>query len=240
MHMPIIRGLIRRRILINYRVDPAVVAHHLPAPFRPKLIGDSALAGICLIRLEQIRPRGCPALVGIASENAAHRVAVEWTDAAGALQEGVYIWRRDTSSRLNHWAGGRIFPGEHGLARFEVQDVNEHVRLAMQSRRGEVSLRVEGRTTTDWPADSVFPSLTAASTYFEATSLGYSCTPHKNQFDGLTLSTRRWRAEPFLINRLESSFFAESNFLSGSVKLDHALIMRNIEHEWHSAGRLCA
>lgn len=74
MHMPTIRGLIRRRILVNYRVDPDQIARHLPAPFRPKRFGDVALAGICLIRLEQIRPMGIPAALGLASENAAHRL----------------------------------------------------------------------------------------------------------------------------------------------------------------------
>jgi hypothetical protein len=80
------------------------------------------VVGICLIRLEHIRPRFVPSVLGIASENAAHRIAVSWTDDEGALHDGVYITRRDTSSRLNHWLGGRLFPGEHHQARFDVRD----------------------------------------------------------------------------------------------------------------------
>jgi len=77
-HLPIIRGVIDRRILVNFTVDPAVAAKLLPRPFRPKLVNGFAVAGICLIRLKQIRPRGWPAILGISSENAAHRIAVEW------------------------------------------------------------------------------------------------------------------------------------------------------------------
>ena len=47
-----VRGVIRRRILVNFRVAPEVMQRHLPQPFRPKLLGGQAVAGICLIRLE--------------------------------------------------------------------------------------------------------------------------------------------------------------------------------------------
>jgi hypothetical protein len=55
MRLPVIEGLIKRRILANYRVDPAVLAPLLPPPFRPKLHAGFAIAGICLIRLDKIR-----------------------------------------------------------------------------------------------------------------------------------------------------------------------------------------
>ncbi len=97
MNIPVIKGLIKRRMLINFRVDPALMQKHLPAPFRPKLHQGFAITGLCLIRLEQIRPAGFPTWIGFPSENAAHRIAVEWNE-AGNLREGVFIWRRYTSS----------------------------------------------------------------------------------------------------------------------------------------------
>src|SRR5271168_187944 len=118
MRVPVMRGLIKRRILVNFRADPTTVGRLLPEPFRPKLYRDHAIVGICLIRLEQIRPAGLPALVGMSSENAAHRIAVEWTGEAGKSCEGVFIPRRDTGSVVNQLAGGRIFPGEHHAATF--------------------------------------------------------------------------------------------------------------------------
>ena len=78
MRIPVIRGTIDRRILINYRVDPAVLTKMLPRPFRPKLVNGMGMAGVCLIRLKQVRPRLLPGFLGISSENAAHRIAVEW------------------------------------------------------------------------------------------------------------------------------------------------------------------
>src|SRR6185436_6585255 len=100
--LPVIRGLIRRRLLVNFRADPVVVQRLLPAPFEPKLHAGRAIVGVWLIRLEQIRPAGMPAMLGITSENAAHRIAAVWADDAGEKRVGVYIPRRDTGSLLNH------------------------------------------------------------------------------------------------------------------------------------------
>ncbi len=111
MLLPSIRGVIKRRVLVNFRVDPDVVIRQLPEGLRPKLQGDHAIAGICLIRLEHLRPQLVPAAFGVASENAAHRVAVVWHDEKGADCEGVFIPIRHTASPLVLLLGGRLFPG---------------------------------------------------------------------------------------------------------------------------------
>jgi hypothetical protein len=53
-----------------------------------------------LIGLKRVRPRFLPPWLGMSSENAAHRAAVQWDD-KGEVREAVYVRRRDTSSRLN-------------------------------------------------------------------------------------------------------------------------------------------
>ena len=121
MKIPKIRGVIDRRILINYQIDPEVLANYLPKPFKPKLSNGKGIAGICLIRLKEIRPKGLPKQIGISSENGAHRIAVEWLE-DGQLKEGVYVPRRDTSSKLNALAGGTVFPGIHHFANFNVKE----------------------------------------------------------------------------------------------------------------------
>lgn len=236
MRLPAITGIIRRRMLVNFRVDPEVMQRHLPSRFRPKLHQGYAVAGICLIRLEQIRPKGLPPLAGLHSENAAHRVAVLWEGEDRQLQEGVFIPRRDTNSRLNHWAGGRIFPGEHHRATFITQQADAEISLAMQSADKSISVHVAGTITDTLPQSSIFSSLADASAFFETGSLGYSVTATADRLDGLTLQTKQWHVEALKIKEVSSSYFAnETMFPPGSIAFDHALIMRNIEHEWHGA-----
>lgn len=236
MKLPVIEGTIRRRILVNYRVDPRAIEQALPRRFRPKLHAGFAVAGICLIRLEHIRPKGLPAFVGIHSENAAHRVAVLWDDETWLEREGVFITRRDTDSRLNHWAGGRLFPGVHHRATFRAVDTGSRISLAVKSQDGAVEIDVAGRLGTSLPSSSVFSSLAEASSFFEAGSLGYSVTRDPRRLDGIELRTRHWEVQPLDITDVHSSYFDDDRlFPNGTAQFDHALFMKEIPHEWHAA-----
>ena len=75
--LPALRGVIDRRILVDYRVDPAALDAVLPERFSPHAVEDHAIGGICLICLRDLRPTSSPRVVGAGSENAANRVAVE-------------------------------------------------------------------------------------------------------------------------------------------------------------------
>ncbi|MEQ8790319.1 MAG: DUF2071 domain-containing protein [Pirellulaceae bacterium] len=239
MRIPVIRGVIDRRILVNFRVEAEVLARLLPPPFRPQTVRGYGMAGICLIRLKGIRPRWLPAVMGIASENAAHRIAVEWNE-DGQTRCGVYIPRRDTSSRLNAAAGGRLFPGEHHRARFEVDEHDERYHVEMTSLDGSAHVLVEGDTAEALPEDSVFDSVAAASAFFEQGSLGYSPSGGAGRYDGLELRSRNWSVAPLAIRRVQSSFFDDrASFPAGSIALDNALLMRGIDHEWHGRDTLC-
>src|ERR1700733_3704267 len=135
MKIPTIQGIIDRRMLVNFTIDPEVAKKIIPPPFSPKLVNGKAIGGICLIRLKQVRPKGLPAFVGFGSENGAHRFAVEWME-NGELKEGVYVPRRDTSSRFNTLAGGRVFPGRHYRAKFDVDEDETNYHIAFESSDG--------------------------------------------------------------------------------------------------------
>ncbi len=238
IRVPAIRGVIERRILVNFRVDPAVLQGVLPAPFRPKLAHGVGMAGICLIRLAEIRPRFVPQLFGLRSENAAHRIAVEW-DSPEGVHEAVFIPRRDTSSRLNVLVGGRVFPGEHSPARFTVSETNDSFAVALESADGHTRMKVRGSVAGSLPQGSVFESLEEASRFFEGGALGFSKTSDPRRLDSLELRSLCWRVEPLEVSEVESSFFADPElFPRGSVEFDCALLMRGIPHEWRAHPRM--
>lgn len=239
MRLPAIQGVIDRRILANYRVEPDAAAAQLPPPFRPKLVNGYAIAGICLIRLKQVRPAFMPKAIGLTSENAAHRFAVAW-DADGETREGVYVPRRDTDSRLNTLAGGRLFPGAQHHASFTVHEDELRLDVRLDSDDGEIHMHVEAEVADALPVDSVFPSLEYASAFFEAGSLGYSATRRADRFDGMELCCEQWSVTALRVTQVASSFFDDvSKFPAGSATFDHALLMRGIQHQWQSRPTLC-
>jgi hypothetical protein len=236
MLFPTMHGVIDRRILVNYRVDPDVLAALLPAPFRPKLVQGSGIAGICLIRLAHLRPRGLPAFLGLSSENAAHRIAVEWEE-QGQLREGVYIPRRDTASRLNTWLGGRLVPGFHQHARFRVAEQAKHFSVALDSDDQRTHVVVEADLADSLPATSVFQSVAEASAFFEHGSIGYSPARRgSDSVQGIRLDAFNWQVAPLAVRQVESSFFDDpGQFPPGSCAFDCALLMRGVEHAWYPA-----
>ena len=234
--IPAVHAVMARRILVNFRVRPEAVAKLLPHPFRPKLVNGWGVAGICLIRLEGMRPAWMPRLCGVASENAAHRIAVEWEE-NGHTREGVFIPRRDTNSMLNRLAGGRLFPGVHHPAKLHCQQSSERFEVELRSMDGETHVNVVARLTDEWPAGSVFGSLAEASAFFRGGGCGWS--PSNNcAFEGVELRTENWAMHALAVERVESSFFNDPRrFAPGVVEFDCALLMRGIGHEWRALGR---
>jgi hypothetical protein len=233
-----LEGVIARRVLVNYRVDPDVLHRLLPPPFRPQRVNGHGVAGICLIRLSSLRPRGVPALLALSSENAAHRIAVEWTAQHGACRRGVYIPRRDSSSAFNAWAGGRLVPGTHGRAAFSVEEHRDTWRIALRGADVSVSIGVRA---SDHLSSRLFASLDEASTFFADGSVGYSPSGVTGELEGLELRCCSWVMEPLELLDAQSSFFADRrHFPAGTAELDCALLMRDIVHTWHACGKLAA
>jgi hypothetical protein len=86
------------------------------------------------------------------------------------------------------------------------------------------------------PGNSIFTSLAEASKFFETGSTGYSAAKDGKHLDGLILETKKWRVDAIDLEFVRSSFYEnETVFPKGKVEFDHALVMRDIKHEWHSA-----
>ncbi|TQM26059.1 DUF2071 domain-containing protein [Nocardia bhagyanarayanae] len=231
--MPQISSVIERRLLVNYRVEPDVAAALLPAPLRPHLVGDWAVAGICLIRLGRVRPVGLPSVVGVRSENAAHRIAVEW-DGPDGVESGVYIPRRDSGSPLNVLLGGRLFPGVHSFARFDVEESGHDLHVAYTSRDSSTKVSVDVRTVDEFEGSAMFPDLAAASDFFQRGRTGFSASRDDTRLDGLELDTHAWQVSPARTHAVRSTFFEDqTRFPRGSATLDCTLLMRDVPAVWN-------
>ena len=174
---------IERRLLVNFRIAPEVLARQLPHPLRPLDVNGWAVGGVCFLRLGRLRPERAPRWVGLTTENVAHRYAVEW-DVDGGVRSGVYVPRRDTDSRLVSWSGGRVFSGRYDLAAFQVVEHGSRTQIEIHSRDGAVDLSVDA-AESDNLESVLFSSVEDAMAFFKRGSLSYS--PGEDCFDGVEL-----------------------------------------------------
>ena len=234
MLLDTIHGIIERRVLLNYRIEPLALQSALPSGFRPKLFKGKGIGGVCMIRFGGLRPRMMPQWLGLGSENAAHRIAVEWDQEDGP-KEGVFIPRRDTASRINRALGGRVFPGIFEKSSFLVDESSDSVSVKIQRKDGAEEVSFSGQVAAGLPTTSGFESTEEAASFFSLGATGYSATREAGHYHGMELRSLKWIVEPMEVTLAYSSFFSDLNrFPKGSVELDCALLMRNIEHEWHS------
>jgi hypothetical protein len=234
MFLDTIHGIIDRRVLLNRHIDPEALQRVLPPPFQPKLYGNYGVGGVCMIRFKELRPRHVPSWLGLGSENAAHRIAVQWKQ-DGELREGVFIPRRDTNSWFNKTLGGRVFPGVFQRSCFEARESDSSVSLRILRADGGVEIAFAGHLVKQLPSTSIFPSLEAAAGFFSLGATGYSATLEEGHYHGMELRSLNWTVSPLAIEEAHSCFFDDyRRFPPGSAQLDCALLMRGIQHEWHS------
>jgi hypothetical protein len=146
------------------------------------------VVGICLIRLGALRPQGLPAVTGIRTENAAHRIAVTWDDPQDGPRSGVYILQRHSASRATVGLGARLFPGVHRYANFEVHERADSIGLTIHAGAREL---VDVDVTTTWPG-RLFTGLHEASDFFRRGCDGYSpARPRRIRRSSTTPSSSR-------------------------------------------------
>ncbi|MBA3573251.1 MAG: DUF2071 domain-containing protein [Pyrinomonadaceae bacterium] len=234
MLLDTIHGIIDRRVLLNYHIDPEVLQQVLPSGFRPKVFRGKGIGGVCMIRFRELRPRMLPAWLGLGSENAAHRIAVEW-DQDDGTKEGVFIPRRDTNSTLNKILGGRVFPGIFDKGSFVADESADEIAVTIRRQDGSEEARFKGLVGQALPDGSLFDTVEQAASFFSLGATGYSATHQEGHYHGMELRSLDWSIQPMQVEDAHTSFFSDrTRFPEGSVELDCALVMRGIKHEWHS------
>lgn len=231
--LPPLEGIIARRVLLNFRADPDVVRRLVPEPLEVVTRNGFAVVGVCLIRLERLRPKGFPAPLGMSSENMAHRVAIRYPTREGS-KDGVFIWRRETDQCLITLLGGRLFPGVHGTAAFAVTEGDGALRMMVRTPTGEADVSYEAREADRWHATPLFATFDEARAFFQRGDCGFSCSLRGGNLEGMQLRTLAWTMASLEVGTAHAAFFQRAGrFPLGSVAFDCGLMMRGIPHEWH-------
>jgi hypothetical protein len=109
----------------------------------------------------------------------------------GGPQSGVFIPRRDSNSVVTVLAGGRLFPGEHNRASFDVHETARNLHVAFASSDGTAHVSVEIRVAQQLRGSALFADLREASDFFRDGSAAFSARRDGGRLDGLELRAGR-------------------------------------------------
>ena len=160
MKIPVMRGVIDQRILVNYRVDwPNVLARILLRPFRPKLVNGAGMAG-SVPDSPETHPAPAPALlpgIGLRERRTPHRCRVG--PPGPTAGRCVHPPAGHILSAEHRSSAGRLFPGPITMRVFRSRNgaaITGSLSTAMIARP---TLLVEGHVSTELPSSSIFGPL---------------------------------------------------------------------------------
>lgn len=233
MRLGAVEGIVARRVLLNFWADPEAARHLLPRPLEVLIQNGLAVVGVCLIRLERMRPKGFPVSVRMSSENMAHRIAVRYPSPEG-MKEGVFIWRRDTDAGLVTALGPRLFPGVHRRSQFQIAELDRRLAFHVRTDEYEADVSFEATCSEDWSATRLFPTSAEVRRFFERDDGGFSYSLRQEKLEGIPLRSMQWEMSPLQVVQARAAFFDNpERFPAGSVGFDGAVLMRGIPSEWH-------
>lgn len=218
------RGVLRRRILVNAVVDPEEAAARLPVGLRPHETPLGTVVGCCLLDISELRPHRLPAAVGIRQRAAAHRISVEWEDEGGDTVIGVWVPARRTDARLAVAVGGRWFPGVHRSAHVSLDVAPQRVSWRVDD--GEDFFIDVDASVPDGPGDLCD---VVAGTCLTAT-LGVSAD-HAGRLEAARMAPDGRDARPVHIERVSSRFI--ENFRTAQPAPSY--LMENVAVTWSPA-----
>lgn len=230
MFLPSLSARIARRVLLNLRVDPEYWSRsgRLPSRLEPVDVDGASIAGVCLIRLRELRPAWAPRGLGVSTEGAAFRVACRDRDRNGA--RCVAIIGRWTSSRLVRWTDG-VTPMHHRFARFTSTETASSVEITVNDAAVGDTCHVKASATAAWPGDSVFGSVDEASAFFAQEADGHTVGDGGACLGGVSLTVPEWRVTPLAVEEVTFPWLPQDVF-----DVDHALLMRDAESTWRWFG----
>ena len=215
-----VTGLIKKCILVNYRIVPDLVEPLIPANCAPKLHGGFAIAGVCIIQFAKVRTKGRMEMLGAAYSTCAHRVAVVWKGSVGTAKQGTHIFQRQSSGPIGKLGGGWLFSSEATPAAFQFDDDGKSVFADVKSKDGTMDFNVAGKSSNLVSKHSGFNTPAEAVAFFGPSS-GEANGPSRWSFESLECDTS-----------FSAVFCNKAKFPEDSTFLDSAFIIRDVKYEW--------
>lgn len=237
----IVRNRLDRVVILVYRIPPRIATQVLPPAKAAQHLHGWALGSVVLTHY---RDRTLPLLRGkrMGTHWAVHYINT--TTSAHQRRGGIFVLRRDTSSRLDTWFDR--FPPHCRPHHAVFCDSSQASRIDMRAVSDDRQFRImmSGRLVPHVAESSVFVNADHAGAVLQEglVRLGITCPSNCNpaRRAGPARGRRRCRLVPISVDRVASSLFDGDGLPNGeAAEFDSAFWTQSLELGWNAQLQVC-
>lgn len=218
----------RQCFLVNFSIEPAVLAAALPTPLVPDTYGGRAWLSVVIARMERMRPVGVPGMLGITYNQVVYRAVVRCGD-----RRGVHFLRSDADSRIMAALGNAMsfFAFHHARIIF-----GDHAAGTVSVRSADGTADIEARFANPrprLPSSSAFADLDEAKQWLvELFDAFHPRTPRL--VDVVSIRRNDWRLTVVDDEIGRYAFMDGSGmFPRGTTAIDSIFAVKDLTYRWN-------
>lgn len=232
------RTVFRRCLLVNFGVDPDVLASVLPPGIEPDLHGGEAFLSIVVAELDRMRPAFLPRVMGVTYNQIVYRAVVRCGD-----ERGVYFLRSDADNGVMCAFGNALSFFRFHRSAIAFRDHDGLFDLDVVTA-GEVTADIHATYTladarSELPETSTFEDLSRAQAWLVELYAAFARTPGRAHVDVVRIARGGWNLRVVEDLRGQYAFMsAGAPFGPGTARLDSTFLADDIGYRWHRRDRV--
>lgn len=231
------RTVFRRCLLVNFGVDPGVLASVLPAGIEPDLHGGEAFVSVVVAELDRMRPAFLPRALGVTYDQIVYRAVVRCGD-----ERGVYFLRSDADSRVMCAFGNALSFFRFHRSAIAFRDHDGLLDLDVATAGGTADIHATyavADARPELPETSRFDDLSQARAWLVELYAAFARTPGRAHVDVVRIDRGAWNLRVVEDLRGRYAFMAAGvPFGPGAARLDSTFLVDDIEYRWHRRERV--
>jgi uncharacterized protein YqjF (DUF2071 family) len=233
LHM---RGMVRRRFLINYPVDPSLLEPFLPPGGQLSRHQGKAWFSDCFVHVSHMRPSIVPSALGLSFRCLIHRTRAVLPFPDGKNREAVLVLDPSIDSRLLGVVGTSMTGVPFKRRPIEFVTDGSAWRIAVREGTNviyEVMIRAAS-FRTEMPANSPFTSLSEADDFLLGVSYGGSWDREDSTLQVLAETHDPWQAQAGTCDVRRNAFLKRLGI--DTPRADHVITMVDCPHYFAMKG----
>ena len=226
-----LNGVVTRRFLVSYPVQPAALSRFLPPNAELSTWQQLAWVSACFVNLRHLRPSLVPTPVGIELNYLIHRTRARILYPDGVRRESVLVLEANINSRIFANVGHRL-PG----VRFQARDIRlcetpDYWRVQMEDDAGVLLYQADiakDSVGEKLPSSSRFPDLAAADSFLLNVSYGVEWCAQAKSVRMLAETHDAWHTLAGSCTTHHNAFLDSLD--AAATEADHVITMTNIPH----------